>query len=416
MKVVQINATFGNGSTGGIVKDIQQQCLHAGVDCYVAYSLTSLAKDKIINGYQIGDSLDHKIHAVLSRISGKQGYYSKRPTRNLLRWLDEINPDVINIHNLHSNFINLPMLLKWVATHNVALVITLHDCWYFTGGCFHFTSSQCGRWKESCGSCLRKNLDIPSLLDSSATIIRDRKNLFGQIAKLRVVGVSQWTAEMAKQGIFKDTPCSYIYNGVDVEVFRPIKDADAISAIREKYGIKNRFVILGPASKWLLPENSELLDKVMRLGGGYSLVLYGCNAKQLTAEPNYQTLGSNSTQLVKIGFTRSQQELAEIYNMADVFVNCTHEDTFSLINAESQACGTPVICYANTGAKETVNTQFGRLVETDDMQKMVDSIISLTSMNNKKSCQEELAKWAANHFDKDTNYNKYAQLYLEIGG
>lgn len=412
MKVVQINATFGNGSTGGIVKDIQQQCLQAGIDCFVAYSSSSIPKDKIINGYQIGDSLDHKIHAVLSRIIGKQGYYSKRPTRNLLRWLDEINPDVINIHNLHSNFINLPMLLKWVATHNVALVVTLHDCWYFTGGCFHFTSSQCGRWKESCGSCPRKNLDIPSLLDSSATIIRDRKNLFGQIAKLRVVGVSQWTAEMAKQGIFKDTPCTYIYNGVDVDVFKPIKDADAISDIREKYGIKDNFVILGPASKWLLPENNELLKRTLHLGKEYSLVLYGCNPQQIEAPYPHD---DNSAKLVKIGFTRSQHKLAGIYIMADVFVNCTHEDTFSLINAEAQACGTPVICYANTGAKETVNTQFGRLVETDDVKKMIESIVSLKTAGTQETFQKELSEWAATHFNKSINYEKYIQLYRKEG-
>lgn len=411
MKVVQINATFGNGSTGGIVKDIQQQCLQSGIDCYVAYSLSSISEDKIVNGYQIGDSLDHKIHAVLSRISGKQGYYSKRPTRDLLSWLEEIKPDVINIHNLHSNFINLPMLLKWVAAHNVALVVTLHDCWFFTGGCFHFTSSQCARWKESCGCCPRKNLDIPSLKDSSATIISDRKNLFGQISKLKVVGVSQWTAEMAKQGVFKNTPCTYIYNGVDVDVFKPIKDANAISAIREKYGIKSRFVILGPASKWFLPENNNLLEGTLQLGKEFALVLYGCNAQQIEAP---QPQGDNSTQLVKIGFTRSQQELAEIYNMADVFVNCTHEDTFSLINAESQACGTPVVCYANTGAKETVNTQYGRLVETDDVKNMIESIVSLKTVGTQDNYQEELAEWATSHFNKDINYKRYIQLFREL--
>lgn len=416
MKVVQINATFGNGSTGGIVKDIQHQCLQSGIDCYVAYSTSSIPKDSIINGYQIGDSMDHKIHAVLSRINGKQGYYSKKPTRNLLRWLDEIQPDVINIHNLHSNFINLPMLLTWIAQNSIPLVVTLHDCWYFTGGCFHFTSSNCFRWQESCGSCPRKLKDIPSLFDCSATIISDKKNLFGQISKLRVVGVSQWTTEMARQGIFKNTPCAYIYNGVDVEVFKPIKDEGTISVIREKYGIGNKYVILGPASKWLMSENGGLYEKLMQLGDDYTLVLYGCKAQQLKTDTPQQALGDNSTQLVKVGFTSSQQELVELYNMADVFVNCTHEDTFSLINAESQACGTPVICYANTGAKETVNTQYGRLVETDDIEGMIDSVVTLKSSGISQSCQEELAKWALTHFNRSINYNKYIQLYYEIGG
>jgi len=414
MKVVQINATFGNGSTGGIVKDIQSQCLQADIDCYVAYSLSSIPKDSIVNGYQIGNILDHQIHAVLSRIGGRQGYYSRSATRSFLKWLDGIQPDVINIHNLHSNFINVPLLLKWVVQNNIPLVVTLHDCWYFTGGCPHFTSSNCFRWKNSCGDCPRKNKDIPYYFDCSAKILREKKRLFSQVHNLRVVGVSQWTADMAQQGIFKDSQCSFIYNGVDVDVFKPVKDKDAISAIRNKYGIKNRFVILGPASKWLMPENRKLLDSVLELGPEYTLVLYGCNEQRLNNEESVQVTLENKTQLVKIGYTRNQQELVELYNMANVFVNCTHEDTFSLINVEAQACGTPVICYANTGAKETVNTQFGYLVETDDINSMVDSVLTLKSVDSEKSCKEELFIWTASHYNKTVNYKQYIQLYRTI--
>lgn len=414
MKVVQINATYGNGSTGDIVKDIQSQCLQAGIDCYVAYSLSSITKDSIINGYQIGNLIDHKIHAFLCRINGKQGYYSKRATRSFLKWLDELHPNVINVHNLHSNYINMPLLLKWIAKNSIPLVVTLHDCWYFTGGCPHFTSSNCFRWKEACGCCPRKNKDIPSLLDCSAKILRDKKRLFSQIPNLRVVGVSQWTAEVAQQGIFENSQCSFIYNGVDVDVFKPINDRDAISAIREKYGVKNKFVILGPASKWLMPENRKLFESALKLGEEYSLVLYGCNTQQLHSEEATQTVGDNSAQLVKIGYTRNQQELVELYNMADVFVNCTHEDTFSLINVEAQACGTPVICYANTGAKETVNTKFGRLVKTGDVNSMVDSIESLKSVVSEKSRKEELSIWTAGCYNKTINYKQYIQLYREI--
>lgn len=63
MRVVQINATYGDGSTGGIVKDIQTQCLNSGIECYVAYSSSSLPKVIIVKGYQIGGLLDHKVHA-----------------------------------------------------------------------------------------------------------------------------------------------------------------------------------------------------------------------------------------------------------------------------------------------------------------------------------------------------------------
>lgn len=415
MKVVQINATYGNGSTGSIAKDIQYQSLKSGIECHVAYSSSSLPQEEIINGYRIGNNLDHTIHAVFTRINGKQCYYSKRPTRDLLRWLDGIQPDVIHIHNLHSNFINMPLLLQWIALNNKALVATLHDCWFFTGGCFHFTSSNCFRWKEACGNCPRKRKDIPSLFDCSKQILKDKGNLFGRISKMSVVGVSQWTIEMAQQGIFKNTPCYVIHNGIDTEIFKPIREVKKIESIRDKYGIKESFVILGPASKWLNPENRDLLNSALKLGEDYTLVLYGCNDQQMDSEIVPET-DNNTTSFIKIGLTGNKEELVDIYNIANVFVNCTHEDTFSLINAEAQACGTPVICYANTGAKETVNKEYGHLVETDDVKSMIEKVKQMKSETIIKSHQNELSAWARCCFDKNNNYKQYIQLYRELGG
>ena len=73
MKVLQINAVYGIGSTGTIVRDIQQCCSKNGIDCYVAYQKTS---ERVPNGYKIGFWLSYKIHAILCRIGGKQAYFS----------------------------------------------------------------------------------------------------------------------------------------------------------------------------------------------------------------------------------------------------------------------------------------------------------------------------------------------------
>ena len=68
MKIVQINAVYGYGSTGVIVKDIQSACLSEGIDCVVAYSQR---REEVRNGYNMGNVLSNKWHAILSRIGGK---------------------------------------------------------------------------------------------------------------------------------------------------------------------------------------------------------------------------------------------------------------------------------------------------------------------------------------------------------
>lgn len=112
MKVLIINATYGLGSTGTIVRDIQEECLKASIDCRVAYAY---ANDTNIYGFKVGNLLCNKTHALLSRINGKQGYFSYISTLSLLREIDQFKPDVINIHNLHSNFVNLNYFLSAIA-------------------------------------------------------------------------------------------------------------------------------------------------------------------------------------------------------------------------------------------------------------------------------------------------------------
>lgn len=406
MRVVHINATYGIGSTGTIVRDIQSKCIDIGIDTFVAYSISPFLKEMVPNGFQIGNLIDRKIHAVLCRINGMQGYFSHIPTFKLLNWLEIIKPDILHLHNLHNNFVNVPLLLKWISEKNVPTIITLHDCWLFTGGCFHYTSSGCSRWMHNCGHCPRKRLDYSSLLfDCSSKILRDKRTLFDSIRNLYIVGVSRWTIEEAKKGIFRDRPCTCIYNGINPSVFRP-----RTSLIRDKYDLHDCFVILGPASKWLLPCNCALLQAFTDMGNPYRLVLYGFRGES-SQIPN---------SVITIEATANQLELAELYSMADIFVNCTHEDTFSMINVEAQACGTPVVCYSNTGAKETVNTNIGRLVATDDVDGMINTIKEMCSWlsslggEKRKELRVSLSSWASSEFNQSTNYAEYIELYREL--
>lgn len=105
-----MNAVYNLSSTGRNVTESHLLMLEKGIDSYVAYSKTNKPDDP--NLYHIGSALDVKLHGLLSRISGKQGYFSHLATRNLVKYIDKIKPDVVHLHNLHGNYINLPMLMK----------------------------------------------------------------------------------------------------------------------------------------------------------------------------------------------------------------------------------------------------------------------------------------------------------------
>ena len=71
MVILQIDATFGLGSTGNIALDLHRQVIQRGWKSYAASPVVraDLADDPDI--YRIGNVLDHKIHAFLSRLYGK---------------------------------------------------------------------------------------------------------------------------------------------------------------------------------------------------------------------------------------------------------------------------------------------------------------------------------------------------------
>ena len=397
MKIVEVNATYNAGSTGTIMSDIHKLLLSSGFESYVAYSTTDVDENTIVNGYKIGGVFGKKVHALLSRIGGKQGYYSSFATRRFIKWLKGIKPDVVHLHNLHSNYINLNMLLDFLAKADIKTVITLHDCWFYTGGCFHYTAVECDKWKKGCGNCKARNIGTKSyLFDSSQKILKDRIKYLSAIKDLTVVGVSKWITDEAKLSGIRAKRFVTVYNGVDTNFFKPQKDT-----LKEELGIKDKFVVLGIANKWLKPANRELLKEfTSSLKDDMAFVIMGVTERDKALLPK---------NVITLPFM-NKEKLRRTYNMADVFANCTREESFSLVNVEAGSSGTPVITYANTGAKETVSDEFGFKVETGNIKEFIDAVFTVYKIGKEKY-QDGARQFVIDNFDKDKNYERFIKLY-----
>lgn len=395
MRVLQINAVYGHGSTGTIVRDLTELCIQSGIDCYVASPDHAVSKLK--NGYLIGNALDHKLHAVLSRLNGRQACYSKTATKNLLSYIQGIEPDIVHLHNLHSNFINLRLLLSFLAEEDIRTVVTLHDCWFYTGGCYHYTADGCNEWLNFCYKCPKGKQDPIGLLGKKTEDnLRDRKELFLSIPRLDVVGVSNWISHEATRTFFRDSHVLTIHNGVDMKVFKPTP-----SKLRTRLGLENKFIILGPVSKWLMPVNRSVLDYfAANMRGDEILLLFGA-----------QNIKSDLPNNIKLfGFTKNREELASLYTCADIFVNTTREDSLSLINVEAQACGTPVVTFNATGPKETVDGIISRSVDVGNAEELYKAVAEVRESklgNNVNECRQ----FVEDAFEVHSNYQKYIELY-----
>lgn len=399
MRILQINAVYGYSSTGTIVKSIRDRSIQSGIEAYVAFPKGCGRIEE--NTFEIGSLIDHKLHALLSRMQGKQAYFSRWSTGSLIRYMKHIKPDIVHLHNLHSNYVYLNMILDYLAKNDIATVITMHDCWYFTGGCFHFSSAGCDRWRSGCGNCPKRMSDTPAYFsDESESILRDRVRYLSAIPRLTMVGCSEWIASECRRSLISATDVRCIHNGFDLSVFKPVE-----SDWKRRLEIpEDKFVIIAPATKWLMEENRPALDYFLdRMSDDMVMVVFGAKGDD----------HPSSDKLKTIGHVSSREMMAGIYSMADVMVNCSKEDTLSSINIEAQACGTPVVAYDATGNPETVCPEAGYVVEAGQYLSLFDRMTEIKRIG-KSRLSARCVGFVRENYELNSSYKKYIDLYHSI--
>lgn len=398
MKVLQINAVNGIKSTGRTTLEMAEYLEDNGHEPYIAYSEGHSFK----NGFKVGTKLEKKRHAFSSRLFGKQAYFSKSGTKDLLNYIEEIKPDIVTLGNLHANYINLNMLLDFLAKKDIATVITLHDCWFYTAKCTHYTIDSCYKWKTGCYSCPRLKKDNPSwFLDKTPQMYADKKERFQKIHRLAVIGVSDWITKEAKQSYLnKAMYIDRIYNGIDQEIFKPIINSD----LKRNLGIEEKFIILGVASAWTKNKGLDMfIDLAKRVNDDINIILIG-NINENIKLP---------TNIIHIKETHNSNELAEYYGMADVFLNLSSEESFGKVTAESLSCGTPAIVLNATANPELIGPGCGYIVKQNDIDSLI-SCISNVRINKKEYYSKSCIKYATLNFNKEVQYKKYLDLFERL--
>ena len=402
MKILQINAVYGIGSTGKIVRDISDKLIEQGHESYAMWATGCRTRPEGGEAelIRIGNLVDHKLHALLYRLTGGQGMFSKAATKRACKQMLDISPDIVHLHNLHSNYIHLPTLFEFLAKEDIPTLITLHDCWFFCGYCTYYKNQgDCQKWLEGCQDCPAVGKRLKKRVKKN---LAERRRLYSGMNRLYVNGVSKWTAEAAKLSVLKTaSTIEYIYNWIDTDVYKPADNADEI---KRKYGVaEGRRLILGVSQGWC---NNKGLDSFVRLADRLAdvadIILVG-------ADNGVPQTGN----LRCIGFTSNVKELVDLYSAADVFVNPSSAETFGLVTTEAMACGTPVVAYDNSGSSELITKECGILVEDGDKEALLTAVKSMLDKDKamfSMACREHVCK----HFEKEHQIQEYIEFYQQI--
>lgn len=389
MKIVQINAVCGIGSTGIIVQEISKVLTANKIENYI---LHTGEKSSLENSISYASNSNIKVNALLSKILGNYGFNSHFETAKLIREIDKINPDIVHLHNIHGHNLNIKTFFKYLKKKGVRVIWTFHDCWAFTGYCSHFEFLPCEKWKKECGKCLQKST-YSWYFDKSNQMFLRKKDLFCSLPNMTIVTPSKWLANLVKNSFLRDFPVKVINNGIDLDVFNH-RNRDLLDKK------DTRFVVLG-MPKGNLPDFFELNDVLDKTK--YKLVLAGLREDQMQIIPE---------SILGIGRTSNKEELSAIYSCANVFVNLTLKDTFPTVNLESLACGTPVVTYATGGCPESIDENTGIVVPQKDIKGVYKAIQKVCNGPDMREACVERAKLLYNAKDR---YSDYLNLYLKKG-
>ncbi|MGL4362384.1 MAG: glycosyltransferase [Cellulosilyticaceae bacterium] len=396
MKVLQINSVCGVGSTGRIATDLHNILEENGHESYIAYGRGTAQRCN--KGIKIGSRVDNYFHVAQTRLFDRHGLGSYYATKKLIKQIDEFNPDVIHLHNIHGYYINIKILFEYIKKVNKPVVWTLHDCWAFTGHCSHFDYIGCNKWKSECNKCNQKKQYPSSLIkDRSKKNYQLKKDVFKGVENMTIVTPSEWLAEIVKKSFLNEYEVKVINNGIDLEIFKPIE-----SNFKKKQDIEGYFIILGVASVWNKRKGMEyFLELSNEIEKDEKIVLVGVTEKQKKELPE---------NVIGITRTNNIEELAKIYSMADVFVNPTLEDNFPTTNLEALACGTPVITFNTGGSVESIDDMCGVVLDKNESGKLLMEIRKC--YKNKKSKEKCIVK--STQYDKNVKNIEYINIYKMI--
>jgi len=414
MKIVSLSTFDTQGGAARATYRLHQGLNEISVDSWILSKLKYSQDPKVIGANPTSGIEQVKIGSRLTldqlplkryKKRGKQLFSPNWLPYKIIPQVNQLNPDIINLHWLGSGYIQIETLAKF----NQPLVWTLHDMWSFTGGCHY--NQECTRFTMSCGAC--PQLGSSKEKDLSRQIWQ-RKYKAWQDLNLTIVTPSRWLADTAKASkLFNNQKIEVIPYGLDINTFRPIDRTTArkllklptdkqlvlflsLSATSDR---RKGFHLLQPALQQLSQTAWQSELELMVVGA---------------SEPeNPPELGFKAHYL---GILNDDLTLALAYSAADVFVAPSIQDNLPNTVLEAIACGTPCVSFDIGGMPDMIEHQqngyLSQPYKIDDLAEGISWTLIDRARTQKLSARAR--KKAEQEFALLIQARRYQQLYQSI--
>ncbi len=407
MKVLQVNVLVDSGSTGKIVRDIDNVLVEKGIDSVICYGRKNTGnKARTFKFCTEYEAAFQKILNLLGLVTMYGGNYLS--TQRLISKIKKEAPDIVHIHCINGYCVNIYRLMDFLAESGIKTLVTHHAEFYYTGNCGHAFDCMKFSSGDECRDCklpkrsaenARKGFPHESWRKMNESLHRFKPGF------LHFTAVSPWVKERSTLSpIVKGYPCTVVMNGIDTSVFHYISEtADVKARLPQGY------------DKIVFHATASFTNRPSLKGGHYIIEL----AKQMpdllfvVAASYVDISGSLPKNILLWGRAKDQNELARLYSAADVTVITSRRETFSMIVAESLCCGTPVAGFKAGGPETIAISEFSHFTDYDDISELKNSIHNLLEQSRLRK-KEDISHKAQMIYSKQCMAENFIKIYESL--
>lgn len=399
MKILHINCS-DKGSTGKIIREISSACFKRGYESILCNPKSSIeCKEEGLKMYRTSLPKEQSVYKHICYYLGVQYGFAPISTYRIKKIIKREKPDIVHLHSINCNMVNIYKLFEFLNKDEYAVVITNHAEFFYTGNCSH--AKECRRYLSECGDCPDLFFATRSkFIDKSHIAWKKMENCIQEVENLQVVSVSPWVFERSKLSpIMRGVHQRVILNGINTSIFN-----------NDQGSFKNSNTILFVTASFRSDDYSEK-------GGGYVVEL----ARKLYAEGvKFVIIGKvlNCKELPDnvdmIGCIENQEKLADYYRNASITIVMSKRETFSMPVAESLCCGTPVVGFKAGGPESIANLDYSQFVnygDVDQLEKIIrDKWLKFKTQEKSKQISAEAIK----AYGSDRMAREYIKVYEEL--
>jgi len=377
------HSNFGGGAANAAFL-LHQQLNAAGIQSYFRYLGGCLDPS--------GNCSTRKARRLVNKCGNLSMHYASRALLALQRdsnshWhslscfpsrfdneLNKSHHEIIHLHWVQSEFISI----EAIGRLKKKVVWTLHDSWAYCGAEHHVSHASDSRFRVGYKRSNRDKNAIGLDLDRWCW---ERKVRSWDATRFTFIAPSSWSLNQARESrLLKEADIRIIPNIVDNTFFSASRDS---TNLRERLNISKKAFIVTIGSAYLATDKNKGLDfaetilrECMSDKRPSALILFGV-AKRFIED--LQNKYNASEQRVVVLPYLEKESLAEVFTISDLVVVPSRLESFGLIAAEAQACGTPVVAYQTSGLLDIVEDgNTGELVEAFNEAKFVRAIRRLS--------------------------------------